>query len=324
MWFVDAGDESAERIDTGIDPRRLLIFREVAARGSLSSAAAALGWTQPAVGQHLRRLERDIGMPLVRRTARGIRLTEAGTALLEHADSIAARLSVASEHMRALRTLRTGRLRLAAFPSACATMVPHVLSRLGSAAPDLDVSLVELEPPEAITAVLAGEVDLALVFHYPGQRAAGEHRDLTAVALLDDPVRAVVAADHPLAADTGSVTGLDLAALANERWVTGCPRCRAYLAALASAAGFRPDTRHSTEDYVVVQKLVAANLAVALLPGLALAAAPDDRVRALPVAGGPLRHISLVHHREAAATPGVRAGVSALLDRARHPPSPIR
>jgi len=106
------------------DPRRLLIFREVARRGSLSAAATSLGWTQPAVGQHIQRLERDLGLSLVLRSTKGITLTEAGTRLLSHADAVASRLAAAGQEMDALRTLRTGRLRLAAFPSAAATPQP--------------------------------------------------------------------------------------------------------------------------------------------------------------------------------------------------------
>ncbi|HEV7209819.1 MAG TPA: LysR substrate-binding domain-containing protein, partial [Mycobacteriales bacterium] len=288
-----AVDDAAERGDQ-LDPRRLLIFREVARRGSLSAAAAALGWTQPAVGQHLRRLERDVGLPLALRTARGVRLTDAGEALLEHADAVASRLFTAAEEMRALRTLQAGRLRLAAFPSGCATLVPAAIARLARLAPGLEVRLTELEPPEARDAVLAGEADLALLFQHPGDGARDQHRDLTGITLLDDPVLAVLPTGHRLAAATVD-PGVQLAYLAGERWVAGCPRCRTHLAALAAAAGFQPDIRHSTDDYVVVQNLVAEGLAVALLPLLALTAARDPRVAAMRVAGDPFRRISLVH-----------------------------
>lgn len=303
-----------------VDPRRLLIFREVARRGSLSAAAAALGWTQPAVGQHVQRLERDVGMPLVRRSTRGVTLTEAGAALLEHADAVASRLAAADEEMRALRTLRTGTLHLAAFPSACATLVPAALARLAESAPDLDVRLTELEPPEARTAVLTGEVDLALIFSHRGTDTHDGHRDLVTVTLLDDPVLAVLPAGHQLADGSGSPDGgVDLALLAGERWVAGCPRCRAHLLALAAGAGFAPDIRHSTDDYVLAQNLVAAGLAVTLLPRLAMRAARDDRVVAVPVAGAPARRVSMVHRREAAAIPAVHAGIRAFA----HPPASL-
>lgn len=298
----------------GVDPRRLLIFREVARRGSLSAAAVALGWTQPAVGQHVQRLERDVGMPLALRSTRGVTLTEAGAALLEHADAVASQLAVAGEEMRALRTLRAGTLRLAAFPSACATLVPPALARLAASSPDLDVRLTELEPPQARAAVLAGEVDLALMFSHRDAGTHDGHRDLVFVPLLDDPVLAVLPAGHLLADRSGSPGGLDLVRLADERWVAGCPRCRTHLLALAAVAGFTPDIRHSTDDYVVVQNLVAAALGVALLPRLAVTASRDARVVAVPVAGSPTRRVSLVHRRQAAAIPAVRAAVRVFAD----------
>ncbi|PZS29378.1 MAG: LysR family transcriptional regulator [Pseudonocardiales bacterium] len=306
-------EQPAETLSESIDPRRLLIFREVAHRGSLSAAATALGWTQPAVGQHVQRLERDLGMSLALRSTRGVTLTEAGVALLAHADAMASRLAAADEEMRALRTLRGGRLRLAAFPSACAALVPEALGRLADEAPDLDVRLTELEPAQAGAAVLAGEVDLALVFQYVGAQDEDEHRDLTIQPLMDDPVLAVLPAEHRLAGRVGASRGIALADLARERWVAGCPRCRTHLHSLAVDAGFHPDIRHSTDDYVVVQSLVAAGLAVALLPRLALSAFRDARVVAARISGNPARRISVIHRREAATMPAVQAGLRALV-----------
>lgn len=136
---------------------------------------------------------------------------------------MASRLAAAQEEMRALRTLRTGRLRVAAFPSACATLVPPALARLAETAPDLDAWLTEFEPPRARAAVLAGDVDLALLFHHPGIDNHDEHPALTIHALLDDPVLAVLPSRPRLASTAESSPGLALADLAPERWVAGCP-----------------------------------------------------------------------------------------------------
>ena len=294
------------------DPRRLLIFREVARRGSLSAAATALGWTQPAVGQHIQRLERDLGLALALRSTRGITLTEAGARLLSHADAVASRLAAAGQEMDALRTLRTGRLRLAAFPSAAATVIPPALARLAATAPGLDVWLTELEPPEALAAVLAGDVDLAVLFHHPGVESPDRHPDLVIHVLGDDPVLAVLPAHHRQADPGGVSAPLNLADLARERWIAGCLRCRTHLQALARTAGFLPDIRHTTDDYVVVQNLVAAGLAVALLPVLALAAAPNQHVTTAPIDGNPARQISLAHRKEVTAVPAVKTAVHAI------------
>lgn len=294
------------------DPRRLLIFREVARRGSLSAAATALGWTQPAVGQHIQRLERDLGLALVLRSTRGIRLTEPGTVLLRHADAVASRLAAAGQEMDGLRTLRAGRLRLAAFPSAAAILVPPALARLGDTVAGLEVWLTELEPPEALAAVVAGDIDLAVLFHHPGAEGPDRHPDIVVHTLGEEPVLAVLPADHRQAAGPAARAPLDLASLSGERWIAGCLRCRSHLQALAGAAGFTPDVRHTTDDYVVVQNLVGAGLAVALLPALALAAAPSPQVATVRIGGDPVRQISLAYRKEFTAVPAVTAAIGAL------------
>jgi DNA-binding transcriptional LysR family regulator len=289
---------------TDLDPRRLLIFREVARLGSLSAAATALGWTQPAVGQHMQRLERDVGIPLMLRSVRGITLTEAGTALLSHADALASRLTAAETELRAFASLELGTLSLAAFPSAAATLVPPALAKLESRAPALEVRLTEAEPPEARALVVAGDADLALVFQYDD-----EPSELTWQPLFVDPLRAVLPTAHRLARRGKPVS---MKELAGERWIAGCPRCEAHLVAVTSVAGFVPDVRHRTDDYVVAQRLVAEGLAVTLLPQLALTAAPSRKVSVLPVRTSPQRTVGVLLRAEMAQNPAVVIAVEEL------------
>ena len=285
-----------------MDARRLLIFREVARAGSISAAARALGWTQPAVSQHLRALERSVGAALLLRGAGGVELTEPGRVLLARADAVAAQLHMATEEMAELTALRRGRVRLAAYPSAAATLVPAVLARLRTAHPDIDVELTEAEPPEALALLAAGDVDVALTFSYgpEPETAPGQRR----LPLGEEPVLLVLPEEHPLVAstDTDGTFGTDgtgetegtggsggtaaagpgLARLAEEDWVVGCERCRAHTLQRCDEAGFRPRVRHVSDDYVVVQNLVALGLGVTLLPRSALAAYRHPRVRTLP------------------------------------------
>jgi DNA-binding transcriptional LysR family regulator len=303
-----------------LDPRRLLIFREVARLGSLSAAATAIGWTQPAVGQHMQRLERDVGIPLMLRSVRGITLTEAGTALLAHADALASRLSAAETELRAFASMQLGTLSLAAFPSAAATLVPPALAKLDSRAPALEVRLTEAEPPEARALVTSGEADLALIFEHQsevgaaeldggGWRGSGRDGDLVVLPLLADPLRAVLPTGHRLAGRTRPIA---LGDLAGERWVAGCPRCEENLLATTQAAGFVPDVRHRTDDYVVAQRLVAEGLAVTLLPGLALLAAPGKGVAVQAVRTSPKRQVSVLLRAELMQSAPVVAVVEAL------------
>ena len=303
------------RMTTGgtLDPRRLLVFREVGRQGSLAAAARSLGWTQPAVSQHVRRLERDLGLPLVTRVGRGIALTEPGRTLLRHADSVAASLDAAGHAMADLAGLRAGRVRLAAFPSASATLVGTALAGLARAHPGLDVRLTELEPPEAVGLLLRGECDVAVVFEYPDIVTENDHAGLLRVPLLLDPVRLVVPAGHPRAS-AASVALRDLAA---ERWIAGCLRCRQHLLASAAREGFTPDVRHSTDDYVVVQALVAAGLAVAALPGLTLLASRRADVAVLPITDHPPRAVVALLAPAAVRVPAVAAAVDQLRATAR-------
>src|SRR5919197_2895512 len=111
-----------------LDVRRLRVLREVAAQGSFSAAAEALSYTQSAVSQQIAALEREAGTTLVERGARGIRLTDAGLALVEHADGILARLAAAESELEAIAGLRGGRLRLASFATAGAALVPLAIA----------------------------------------------------------------------------------------------------------------------------------------------------------------------------------------------------
>src|SRR5215218_8953764 len=126
-----------------LDVRRLQMLRAVSREGSLSAAARALGYTQPAVSHHISRLEDEMGTALLTRLGRGVRLTDAGVALAEHADAVLSRLDAAEEEVAAIAGLRAGRVRIAAFPSGCATLMPGALSRLRAAHPGVEVAFME-------------------------------------------------------------------------------------------------------------------------------------------------------------------------------------
>ncbi|WP_230298049.1 LysR family transcriptional regulator [Actinomyces provencensis] len=157
------------------DVRDLMLVRAIADRGSITAAANALGMSQPAVSQQLHRLEHRVGLPLVERVGRGVRLTEAGRIMSRHAPAVTTALDAATEELDDLRGLRTGRVRLMGFPSASPTLLPLVLAHLRENQPGVSVTYVEAEPPEAVAAVREGTADVALTFSYPGD-SADPHR----------------------------------------------------------------------------------------------------------------------------------------------------
>ncbi|QNO38626.1 LysR family transcriptional regulator [Protaetiibacter sp. SSC-01] len=260
-------------MDVDLDLQSVRIVRAIAEHGSISRAARALGYSQPAVSQHLRRAEQRLGVPLVVRAGRGVRLTEPGMVLARHAQSIGQALDAARGELAEIVGLRTGTVRLAAFPTASSTIVPRLLRGLRERHPGLTVSYVEAEPPEALGMLRDGLVDLAITFAYPGDRA-DPHREsegpVETELLYTEPVVIALPESHPLALDGGPV---ELARLGGERWIAGCPLCRGHLLAACEAVGVEPEIELETDNAIAVLNLVASGLGVALLPRLALATA---------------------------------------------------
>src|SRR6266550_5075522 len=149
-----------------LDVKRLKVLREVARSGSFSAAADELGYTQPAVSQQISTLEREAGTRLLQRGARGVTLTDAGRALVDHSDAILARLAAAEDELEAIAGLRGGRLRLASFPTAGATLVPLAIAEFSRRHPGVELSLVEAEVEDSLPRLKAGELDVALIFEY--------------------------------------------------------------------------------------------------------------------------------------------------------------
>ena len=275
-----------------LDLKRLRVLREVAHEGSFSAAGEKLGYTQSAVSQQIAALERETGSTLVERSARGVRLTDTGRALVEHSDGILARVAAAEDELEAIAGLRGGRLRLASFPTAGATLVPLAIAEFSRSHPGVELSLIEAEPEQAIPQLKAGELDVALIFEYsslPHSHYQSEREDVERVHLLDDPMYVALPPGHPAA----KKRNLRLADLSGESWVQGdCNgSCGAMHIAACEAAGFEPRVAFQTEDYNVVQGLVAAGVAVSLIAELALANLRDDIVVRSLGRNAPIRHV---------------------------------
>lgn len=287
---------------------RLRVLQQVARSGSLAGAARSLSYTQPAVAHHISELEREVGTPLIVRHGRGVRLTEAGAALAAHADAVLARLAAAEDEVAAIAGMHAGRVRVAAYPTAAATLVPRALVALRADHPGIAASLDEVEPPEALAALRSGDVDLAVTFRYPDDADSGDaHRDLVATPLCDDAIDIVVPAGHRSAGLPGGHTLTDLA---GETWVAGCDRCRAHLVRSCRRVGFEPAVAFTTDDYVTQQALVAAGLAVAAMPRSSLSAHADPGLRAGPCPDLGSRTVEVVVARDP-----VPPAVTALRDR---------
>ncbi|MET9572235.1 LysR family transcriptional regulator [Streptomyces virginiae] len=291
-----------------IDVQRLRVLRAVAEHGSFNKAAGALLLTPSAVSQHIAALERTLGHPVALRSTRGVTLTEPGRLLVEAAETITAELDQVRRAIDRL-TQERPRLTVATFTSGGRHLLPGALSRFVKAHPEVELTVLESEPEDAVPMVRGGAADLALAYHFDGPPPVGPggRRDLDWRPLTEDPLWVVLPRGHRLAGRSS----VDLGELSADRWVLGCLKTEAFLRRYAELAGFDLRVGASTTDYFFAQTLVAAGVGVSLVPQVALAGAAESvAVRVEPPR--PARHIGLVLPRRRRANPRTEALAEAL------------
>ncbi len=251
--------------------RHLQVFREVARRGSLSAAAESLAYTQPAVSQQMAALEHSAGMPLLDRTTRGVRLTDAGAALLRRAEAILAEQTLAELELEAIAGLRGGRVRMASFPTAGAALVPAAVSLFSARYPDVYLSVLEGEPEDSVPMLRAGELEVAIVGTVPTTEGFGAlYEGIDLHHLLDEPRYAILPPEHRLARRKR----LRLEDLADEVRIelarSPAQQGRIYLEPGPEPAPHEPHIAFRSDDFKIVQGMVATGAGVAVVPELAL------------------------------------------------------
>ncbi|GAB3000192.1 LysR family transcriptional regulator [Amycolatopsis acidiphila] len=288
-----------------MDIGRLRVLREFADRGSVTSAARALHCTPSAVSQQLRALQAEVGLALTEPAGRGLRLTDAGRALVARADEVLAALGRAEAELDTYRSEPRGRVRLAIFPSAALMLLPGLLHRLAEfPALDVEVRDVDMTPPEVPS--LIADFDI-VVTHRDEQADPFPADRLGVVHLLREPLDVALPPGHRLAGQDR----VELTALAGESWIgvnVGFP-VDDVLRSLAVRTGVRPRPVHRVNDFRVIEALVAAGHGIALLPRYTMSPAVLSR----PLAGlRAARHIEAVMRTGAAARPAVTTVLEAL------------
>jgi DNA-binding transcriptional LysR family regulator len=244
-----------------LDPRRLLTFREVVRQRSFSKAGEALALTQPAVSQQISALERQLGVKLLERGPGGPTPTEAGALLLAHADAVADRLAQADMQVAELTAADRETLRIGAFPSALASVIPAAIARLREQRPEVQVEAIEASGEELGAAVAAGTLHAAMCFQdaeAPPRRPDGTERH----ELGGERMLAVMALDHPLAGREQ----IKLRELTDDTWTAPSRDHLIYRACVA--VGFEPRIAFVTRDVLAMRGLVRAGLCVTLVPEL--------------------------------------------------------
>ncbi|WP_049653571.1 LysR family transcriptional regulator [Kitasatospora sp. MY 5-36] len=246
-----------------MDMAWLDVFRTVAHLGSFTAAGERLGFTQSAISRQIATLEAELGTPLFDRLARGVRLTEHGRALLPHAEAMLERLDTTRRDLVALTELTAGRLRVGAFDSANAALVPGALAAFRAAYPDVAISLTEGLAAHLLDLLAEGAIDLALVASYTEPADTGEQFDFR--PLMDDPVLVALPRGHRLARRRR----LRLAELADEPWIAARRHAESTLLAACVRSGFQPRIEYTVAAWTAKLGLVAAGLGITLIPSLA-------------------------------------------------------
>jgi DNA-binding transcriptional LysR family regulator len=257
------------------------VLREVAARGSFTAAAESLGYTQSAVSRQVAGLERAAGTALFERTARGVRLTDAGNALLGHAGNVLDEVDAAQQELAGLAEPATGRLRVGAFPTAVAALVPRAMAGLRRRRPGVRISLREGGTPTQLKRLASGSVDVAVTGFLPGGEVTRDRR-ISLEPLIDDPLLLAVGPEHGLARRRT----VDLDDLAGESWIAASADASDTMIGAWQWADWRPRVDLIAREWTAKLGLVAAGLGVTLVPGLAAPAVRPD-VALVRIRSGP-------------------------------------
>ncbi|PRY43644.1 LysR family transcriptional regulator [Umezawaea tangerina] len=291
-----------------LDVRRMQVLRAVVTSGSITAAATNLGYTPSAISQQVAALEKQAGMALLERVGRGVRATQAGRLLTDHAAGITDRLVEAEAALADLRAGRTGRLRVRYFATAGAALVPPAVARFRAEHPSVKLDLKLTEPVDPMLEIVAGRADVAIVVH---QHGADTAPGIRLVHLLDDPYLAVLPRGHDLCRKRV----LDLSDLADQPWVDSAlpvGACRDIVLDACAGAGFAPNFVVESDDYPTAQGFVSAGLGVTIVPKLGLGVVhPGVVVRRLRNPE-PLREIHVAFREEGTTNPAAASLLEAL------------
>lgn len=292
---------------------RLRTLDAVARHGSVSRAAEGLHITTSAVSQQLAKLEREVGQRLLARNGRGVRLTDAGRLLAEHAARILSQVELAQSELEAQRGQVVGELRLAAFPTAARGLFPAAIAGLRSAHPGLRIASREMDPEPAVRGVIRGDHDLAVVLDWYNKPLPLPDGLMTE-PIVEDTADVAMPAHHRHA----HRDEVDLEDFADDDWVTWGEDefCHAWLMHTLRAKGIEPRVAHRAQEHATQLALVEAGLGVCVAPRLGRGPVPAG-VRTVSVRQSVSRRVHAVWRADADRRPSIRAAVRALKSAAR-------
>ncbi|GAA2424253.1 LysR family transcriptional regulator [Actinomadura vinacea] len=298
-----------------LDLGRLRMLRELEMRGTVGAVAEALGYSPSAVSQQLAQLQREVGVTLVERVGRRLRLTEAGEVLAGHAETLLAQAQRAEEETLAASGRVAGVVRLVGFQTALTNVLAPALPRLAAAYPELVVDVLDEEFHRVLQALVLREIDVVLTDEYT--HLPRPHRpELAAEVLATEPMRIALGEDDPEAASGEPVR---IARLADRSWATGhvgTNHADLLERTCVELGGFRPRVRFRSNDFLVIFMMVAHGGAACLVPDLAQAEREEGLAVRDIAEARVLRRMVMWTRTGAEVRPSVRAVMAALRESA--------
>lgn len=296
-----------------MDFARLRALRELSNRQTMTAVADVLCLTPSAVSQQLAQLEAEVGVPLTERRGRGVKLTHAGEVLVGHVERVLTVLDEAKSELAQIREEIAGTLRVAAFATAAAALLPPVIQALRAAYPRLQVTLVEMEPAEGLAALGSWSTDIAIVDDLGGRPARGG-QTVKHVPLIDDELHVILATGHRLARKKT----LGLAELKDEEWALDSASSvyGEFVLGLCRRAGYAPRVSAECLGSEIIAAMVSSGCAVSIIPGLRLGQM-RGAFAAVPLRPRVHRHISAAFRQGERTHPAIRVFVEQLLRTAK-------
>ncbi|SED16859.1 LysR family transcriptional regulator [Rhodobacter sp. 24-YEA-8] len=248
-----------------MDLGRLRALRELSLRRTMAAVAEALYVSPSAVSQQISLLEEEVGIKLIERRGRGVELTVAGQNLVRRADRIFAEIESARADIAELKQVIAGELRVAAFPSVAAALIPRTLRSLSGEHPQLAILFEEMEPEQSLAALRSWQTDVALIDDLNVPPGALDP-SIETLPLMEDVFHAIVGPQHPLA----NIPTTSLDTLRGEPWVidTASSNYTRMLTEACQAVGFSPRIIARCKGFEVTVALIREGCAIAILPGL--------------------------------------------------------
>ncbi|MHC2303432.1 LysR family transcriptional regulator [Rhizobium mongolense] len=289
-----------------LDPKGLRILVELNSRGTITAVAEALSLSLSAISQRLAQLEMSAGVPLTERVGRRLLLTEAGQRLVEHATTILAKMEQAETELEMLSGSISGILRIASLETTLGTILPRALPVMERKYPNLKIETQEMDPEEAIPALIRGSFDVILIDDYRYMRRS-RPPEMVAFPLCSDAIVIGMPASHKFADEAQQFR---LGDLAGEIWIStsaGSEFSELHAYVCSTFGGFRPDVRHRTDNFGVGLALVGSRCGLAMVPRLATSFAPSNVVFRRPVDCAIDRTVCLAIRETSAARPALTA-----------------